>query len=97
MIKLEEFIKDLEQLYSEKLSCDDFRKKYFETDSPTDLDDIPDLIGNLSHYLDDEDVRQKDEWTRKMQKSEMEKLIRLLKTGATEDELQNISFLGYSK
>lgn len=96
MIKLDEFITDLEMLYDEKLSCVDFRDKYFQTDSPSDLDEIPDLIGSLSHYLDDEDIRLKDEWTRSMQKFEMKKLISLLKSGASEEEMQNISFLGYS-
>lgn len=68
MIKLNEFINDLEMLYDE----------------------------NLSHYLDDEDLRLIDEWTHTMQKSEMKKLIFLLKSGASEEELQKISFLGYS-
>ena len=61
---------------------------------------FPDLIdviwANLAHYLADSDIRERDPEYRQMQDSEMDKLVRLLRAGAPDDELRRVHFLGYS-
>jgi hypothetical protein len=89
-----EFIEALEAMANGELSCRSFRDKYYTSESHVDLSKIPNLLGGLSHYLDDENWRKKDQWQREMQNEELRKLIVLMKNGASEVELQKIHFLG---
>lgn len=91
-----ELIKDLEALQTSSMSCSDFRRKYYDQIENNYLLEIPFLYSNIVHFLDDEDVRERDKWTQEMQKAELEKLIKLLKEDAQLEMLQNISFLDYS-
>ena len=50
----------------------------------------------LQHFVADEDIRAKDSAYRAMQEHEMQRLIRLLKSGADAQELSKITFLGVS-
>ena len=50
----------------------------------------------LQHFLADEDIRAKDAGYRRMQVSEMRKLIGLLRSGADGKTLSKISLLGLS-
>jgi hypothetical protein len=50
----------------------------------------------LQHYLSDADIRAKDSAYREMQYGEMQKLLRLLKSGAGAEALAKITFLGVS-
>ena len=50
----------------------------------------------LQHFLADADIRAKDSDYRAMQEREMQKLIRLLLTGANGSALAKITFLGVS-
>lgn len=94
--ELEALVRDLELLQSGEMSCESFRQKYLTSKSNINFKDIPDIIGSLSHYVDDEDLRLEDEWIRNMQSRELSKMISLLKKGSSEDELKKITFLGYS-
>lgn len=91
-----ELIKDLEALQTNLMSCSDFRRKYYHQVDNNYLSNMPFLYSNFVHFLDDEDVREKDRWTQVMQKFELAKLIKLLKEDAQIEVLQNISFLDYS-
>ena len=93
-ITLAEFIRDLEALDREEMSCSSFREKYLSYPEGGNTSMLPSVLGNLHHYVDDEDWRKKDEWQRDMQKAELRRLIKLLKEGAAEAEIQKISFLG---
>lgn len=94
--ELEALVRDLERLHSGEMSCESFRRKYLTSSSSIDFKNLPDIIGSLSHYVDDEDLRMKDEWISSMQSRELSKMINLLKNGSCEDELKKITFLGYS-
>lgn len=50
----------------------------------------------LQHFLADADIRTNDSEYRAMQESEMQKLIRLLRSGADGSALAKITFLGVS-
>ena len=50
----------------------------------------------LQHFLADADIRAKDGGYRAMQEREMQKLIRLLRSGADGSALAKITFLGVS-
>jgi hypothetical protein len=50
----------------------------------------------LQHFLADADIRAKDRAYREMQYGEMQKLIRLLKSGAGAEVLARITFLRVS-
>jgi hypothetical protein len=60
----------------------------------------PDLLSAvweyLEHYLADCDIRKRDSDYRVMQDAEIEKLVRLLRAGASDAELRKIHFLGHS-
>ena len=67
------------------------------------LDDPANFAGSakasfhgLQHFFVDADIRAKDSSYRTMQEGEMQKLIFLLKSGANEHALANITFLGVS-
>ena len=79
---------DLESLLSGTLSVPQFRSKY-KAFNP----DLPDILGNVDHYLDDADIRQREPDYCAMQIAEMKKLVRLLRAGAPDNELQRINFL----
>ena len=51
----------------------------------------------LQHYAADEDIRRRDVEYSGMQRSEMRKLIALLRSGANSTQLERITFLGESK
>lgn len=84
-------------MYNEKLTCEEFRKKYLSKNSSAEVKSLPDLVGNLSHYVDDEDLRAKDPEYKKMQYSELLKLISLLEKSAPLESLREIHFLGPTK
>jgi hypothetical protein len=84
---------DLESLRTGLLSESAFRSKCQSAVVPALLDVI---WPNLEHYLADFDIRDRDHDYRAMQDAEMAKLIRLLRAAAPDDELDDISFLGYS-
>lgn len=50
----------------------------------------------LQHFLADADIRAKDSTYRALQEGEMQKLIRLLKSGSDAQALAKITFLGVS-
>jgi hypothetical protein len=85
---------DLESLQTGRLSESEFRAKCQAATV------VPELLGvilpNLDHYLDDLDIRERDPRYRVMQDAEMDKLVRLLRAGASDAELAKINFLGNS-
>lgn len=83
---------DLASVRAEQLSVQEFRARWQAVvDGPLDA-----TLSNIEHYLDDRDIRERDPAYRAMQNDEMEKLIRLLRAGATGAELARITFLGRS-
>jgi hypothetical protein len=52
---------------------------------------------NIEHYLADADIRARDPGYRAMQDSELAKLLKSLREGASEPELARIHFLGPSR
>ncbi|HYL17394.1 MAG TPA: hypothetical protein VEV20_01840 [Burkholderiales bacterium] len=48
---------------------------------------------NIEHYIADADIRQRDSAYRVMQESELKRLMRLLREGSTDEELQQVTFL----
>lgn len=93
VVSIEEFLRDLNDLHAEKLSCEEFRSKYFDRSSNAILADENVLISSLDHFLSDEDIRKKDSVYRDMQLSELKKLIILIENGASSEQLENIHFL----
>jgi tRNA A37 N6-isopentenylltransferase MiaA len=81
---------DLEALLSGALDSSDFRSKYKRSSDSEVLNAIWD---NLHHYLDDADIRERDESYRDMQENELRKLIRMLREDAPVAHLRRISFL----
>jgi len=80
---------DLELLRTGRLSERDFRAKY-----QMDIGGVLSVIWpNLEHYLADEDIRGRDPAYRVMQEAEMEKLVTLLRAGASDNDLANVTFL----
>lgn len=83
------FISDLQKLYDGSITCDDF--KYNLTKYPPHLTDL--ITGSIDHFLDDEKIRAKDPAYKKMQYVELKKLITLLETGASAEQIREINFL----
>ena len=85
---------DLEALLTGALTSDEFRRKYGTSHLPSAaLEALPDL----DHYLDDADIRERDEAYRQMQDLELTKLIALLREGAPGWQLEQVHFLGPSQ
>jgi hypothetical protein len=84
---------ELEALRSGTLTESQFRAKCQATIAP-------DLLSvtweYLEHYLADCDIRERDSDYRVMQDAEVEKLVPLLRAGASDAELRKIHFLGHS-
>ncbi len=95
-VTYEEFLTDLKALHEEEFSCKEFYEKYLSKYKPVDTQNLPDLVGNLGHYIDDEDLRAKDPEYKKMQNSELFKLINLVEKKASLEVMREIHFLGYS-
>lgn len=57
---------------------------------------IESCFHGLHHFLADQDIRSKDPAYRKMQETEMRRLIVLLRSGAAPEEIRRITFLGSS-
>lgn len=95
-LNLKELIADLELMANGKISPKAVESKYFSMDSLYDLPDAPNLMGGLGHYFDDGDLRDKDPTYKAMQDGELRKLIKLLKLGASKEDIEKISFLGES-
>jgi hypothetical protein len=81
---------DLEALLSGELTASDFRSNYKRSSDSVVLNAVWD---NLLHYLDDADIRARDESYRDMQDDELRKLIKLLRGQAPVADLRRISFL----
>lgn len=58
---------------------------------------IKDCYADLHHFWSDADIRAKDPWYKKMQESEMRKLILLLRNGGRPERIRKITFLSYSE
>lgn len=87
---VESLANDLESLTHEDLSERDFRAK----DQGHAGDGLLCLLWpNLEHWLADSDLRQSDVAYRAMQEAEMIALVRLLRSGAPDEELARITFL----
>jgi hypothetical protein len=81
---------DLEALLSGTLNAAAFLAKH----KVGNYSDVRDAIWeNLHHYLDDADIRARDESYRQMQDTELGKLIRLLRENAPLADLRRITFL----
>ena len=66
-------------------------------DDPTNFEGPAEAsIHGLQHFLADADIRAKDSAYQAMQVREMQRLIRLLKSGANAQDLAKITFLGVS-
>jgi hypothetical protein len=95
MGQLKEFgpdlVKDLANLLEGKMSADEFERK---------LEALPREMGqvlcDLSHYLSDADIRQKDPTYAEMQNNELRKLIELIRSGGSPKEIERINFLAPS-
>lgn len=92
--ELIEFAYNLELLLKNKIDPDVFREKYRNRSlDPT----IGTIMVNVEHFLSDGDIRLKDSYYKKMQETEMQKLIDLIKTGGSIEEIRKIHFLGSTK
>jgi hypothetical protein len=81
---------DLESLRCERLSGRDFRTKW-QADSVSGPLKI--IWPNVEHYLADFDIRNRDSTYRAMQDDAMERLISLLRAGASDVALETVNFL----
>ena len=70
----------LEQLLTGSIQAKD-AKPLLNTLSALSMTELDELYGNLFHYIDDTGIRDKDPAYRKLQESEMMKLIGRLKNG----------------
>ena len=70
----------LEQLLAGSIQTKD-AKPQLKTLSALSMSGLEELYGNLFHYIDDADIREKDPGYKKLQDSEMRKLIEHLKAG----------------
>jgi len=86
--KLLNLAADLDDYLNGTIQDDVLLSKYF---SNTDKD-IETITANLGHFIDDTDIREKDDTYRAMQKNEMKKLIHLLRLGQL-DQAKKINFL----
>jgi hypothetical protein len=84
----------LDALRAHRLSADSFRVQLPELFSSLGLDAV---FANLHHYLDDEDIRVRDPEYRAMQEAELAKLISLLRSGASQTRLEEVTFLVRSR
>ncbi len=84
------FAGDLEHLLNGKINKEEIKDKYFSEPSGNAYDDF---IDNISHFLSDQDIREKDNEYREMQENEMIKLVHFLRTGQI-DKAKQIHFLG---
>jgi hypothetical protein len=84
-----QLIEDLKSLLKGTLSPEVFREN-MET-YPAQIQNL--IIGNIDHFLDDADMRARDPEYRKMQETELTKLITLLELGASNEKIRAISFL----
>ena len=83
---------DLEALADARMSRETFVAKYeAQTEGP-----IVAIWPGLSHYLDDQDVRQRDHAYAGIQRAEMLKLIKRLRGSSSDADLAKIHFLGDS-
>jgi hypothetical protein len=89
----DELIKDLRSLLEGNLCIEAFREKI--KGYPNDVSNL--ISGNISHFLDDADIRHQDSNYKKMQETELKKLITLIERNASKEEIQRISFLNSSR
>src|SRR5688572_21255379 len=88
-----ELADDLQLLREESISEGEFRAKY---SARKDVTVVTTVWPYLEHFLSHADIRARDEEYRTMQKTELTKLVSLLRAGAPDAELRRIHFLGYS-
>ena len=82
---------DLENLLQNKIGPEQFRTKYdFESLSFN----TQTILAHVEHFLCDYDIRFKDPQYKKMQESEMEKLITLIRKSGPLEKILSIHFLG---
>jgi len=88
-----ELADDLASLLEGSVSSEFVKEKYFHQEVSDEFDHV---MCRLAHFLDDGDIRDRDERYKKMQNKEMRKLIRLIRSGDyTEASL--VHFLGESE
>lgn len=90
--KLTQFADDLDLLLGGIISVEQFRQRYPSSVFAVD-EDLDALMANVQHFLSDEDIRLRDDAYRRMQESEMRKLIDGIREGTPVRTLQKISFL----
>ncbi len=101
MITKAEFISDIEKLVEGELDILTFKRKYLlgpdakEVAGVTDAA-APNLSGNLGHLVDDNDPNESED-LKKIQKVELRRLIRLLKTDAPASQLDEFHFYARTK
>ena len=78
----------LEELLEQKVSC----KQFSSSINNCSFEKLSNVFANLHHYLDDEDIRLKDEEYKAMQDNELIKLITHLKNNNIE-AANGITFL----
>ena len=85
-----ELAKDLEEVLAGRLSIDvvlDERDYWPELDA---------CYHGLEHFRGDKNIRAKDARWKEMQEHELRHLISLLRSGASNEKLSEVLFLGYS-
>ena len=80
----------LTDLLQGRSTAQQFRAVWSPRRSKLPLLDV--VLSNVDHYLADTDIRARDEEHRRMQDADLEKMITLLRQGAT-DRLSQITFL----
>jgi hypothetical protein len=89
---LQDLANDLVLYSSGKMSQDEVMRKYpMENTIP----EIEAVMSNLCHYFADADIRMRDEKYKFMQESEMKKLISLLRSNSSIDQINTITFLHF--
>ena len=91
---LSHLAKSLQQLLDRKMTPEEFRAKH-RLDGLDPDDVILALMSQLDHYLDDDDIRAKDEGYRIMQETEMKALIAALRSNDLE-RAKRVTFLSRS-
>ncbi len=86
--KIEQLVSILEDLLNDELRASVAQKKI----EALSIGDLGNVYANLFHYLDDEDIREKDSRYKHLQNSELKKLIYWLKVGDLA-KASKISFL----
>ena len=92
--EIDEMVADLRSFAAGELDAREFRAKYMHARAPAIFGRIWD---GLEHFLADADIRAKDAGYREMQLRELDRLIKLLQEGASNEELGQISCFGRSK